>query len=80
MISFVIPAYNEELLIGPTLRAIHAAARTAGELYEVVVADDASTDRTAAVAEANGARVVSISCRQIQRRGTPGLVRPRATS
>ena len=30
MISFIVPAYNEELLIGRTLAAIHAAAREVG--------------------------------------------------
>jgi glycosyltransferase involved in cell wall biosynthesis len=65
VISFVVPAYNEEDWIGPTLRAIHHAAGAAGEPYEVVVADDASSDRTAAVAEAHGARVVRVGRRQI---------------
>lgn len=65
MISFIIPAYNEERLLGATLRAIHAAAQAAGEPYEAIVADDASTDGTAAVAEAHGARVVRVARRQI---------------
>lgn len=65
MISFIIPAFNEERLLGETLGAVHAAARTIDEAYEVVVADDASTDRTAAVAEQCGARVVKVSHRQI---------------
>jgi glycosyltransferase involved in cell wall biosynthesis len=65
MISVVIPAYNEERLLGATLAAVHAAAPAAGEPYEVVVADDASTDRTAAVAERGGARVVHVRHRQI---------------
>jgi glycosyltransferase involved in cell wall biosynthesis len=65
MISFIIPAYNEERLLGGTLRAVHDAARAVGEPYEVIVADDDSTDRTAAVAEENGARVVRVARRQI---------------
>lgn len=65
MISFVIPAHNEEPLLGRTLRSIHEAARAAGEPYEVIVADDASTDGTAAVAAAHGARVVAAGRRQI---------------
>ena len=65
MISFVIPAYNEQRLLGNTLGAIHAAARALDEPYEVVVADDASTDQTAAVAEQSGARVVRVNHRQI---------------
>jgi glycosyltransferase involved in cell wall biosynthesis len=59
MISFIIPAYNEELLLGQTLRAVNDAAGALGERFEVIVADDASTDRTAAIAQEHGARVVS---------------------
>jgi glycosyltransferase involved in cell wall biosynthesis len=65
VISFVVPAHNEEELIGASLRAIHAAARALAERYELIVADDASTDRTAAIASQNDARVVSVERRQI---------------
>jgi len=53
-VSVVIPAYNEEDAIGPLV----AEVRRAGAWREVVVVDDASTDRTAERAEAAGARVV----------------------
>lgn len=65
MISFVVPAHNEERLLGATLQAIHHAAQATGEPYEVVVADDASTDQTAALARSHGATVVSVAHRQI---------------
>ena len=65
MISFVIPAWNEEANLPRTLRSIHDAAQAAGEPYEVVVADDASEDGTAEVARAHGARVVPVAHRQI---------------
>ena len=65
MISFVVPAYNEAEFLPATLEAIHSAARSLGREYEIVVANDASTDDTAAVAEAHGARVVACSNRQI---------------
>lgn len=65
MISFVVPAYNEEALIGRTLEAITRAAQCCSEPYEIVVADDASTDGTSGVAEANGARVIRVTNRQI---------------
>ena len=68
MISFIVPAYNEELELPATLLAIQTAATEAGETYEIIVADDASTDTTAALARAAGAEVVSIQCRQIARR------------
>ncbi len=65
MISFIIPAYNEERLIGATLNALHRAARALGEPYEVIVVDDASSDATADVAAQNGAMVVQVGYRQI---------------
>ncbi|MCX6884661.1 MAG: glycosyltransferase [Verrucomicrobia bacterium] len=49
-ISIIIPAYNEEKLIGGTLAKIAAACRTFDEQgcgYEVIVCDNNSTDRTA---------------------------------
>jgi glycosyltransferase involved in cell wall biosynthesis len=65
MISFIIPAYNEELLLPRTLKAIHSAARAVGADYEIVVVDDGSTDRTVEIAQQHGARVVEINKRQI---------------
>ena len=65
MISFIVPAYNEERLLGATLDALRAAALATGEPYELIVADDASTDRTAAIAAQHGAILVSVAHRQI---------------
>lgn len=65
MLSFVVPAYNEELLIARTLTALTEAGAALDEPFEIVVADDASTDRTAAIAREHGARVVPVQHRQI---------------
>lgn len=65
MISLIVPAYNEERLIGDTLKALDSAAKGLHEAYELIVVDDASADQTAAVARSLGARVVSVSHRQI---------------
>ncbi|HEY2629987.1 MAG TPA: glycosyltransferase [Usitatibacter sp.] len=65
MISFIIPAYNEEKYLGPTLAAIHGAMKQVREPYEIVVANDASSDGTAAMAEQAGARVITAQKRQI---------------
>ena len=72
MISFVVPAYNEEKYLGATLESIRAAARAVGEPYEIVVADDASTDRTAEIAAAGGARVEHVENRQISKTRNSG--------
>ena len=65
MISFIVPAYNEELELPSTLEAIRAAASGAALPWEIIVVDDASTDATPEIAEQAGARVVSIHRRQI---------------
>ena len=65
MTSFVVPAHNEEHLIGRTIEALHAAARACGIPYEIVVVDDESTDSTAEAAARAGARVVRVAARQI---------------
>ena len=64
-ISFVVPAYNEEQLLGQTLESIERAARDMGVPYEVIVVDDGSTDETVLVAKSHGARVVSVAHRKI---------------
>ena len=72
MLSFVVPAYNEEKCLPATLASIHEAARLAGIEYEIVVANDASTDTTAAIAEQGGARVVNVAYRQIAKTRNSG--------
>ncbi len=65
MISFIIPAYNEELELSSTLAAIRAAASRAAQPCEVIVVDDASTDATPEIASQAGAQVISVHRRQI---------------
>ena len=48
MLSFIVPAHNEEGSVGAGVRAIAAAADAVGAAHEIVVVDDASTDATAA--------------------------------
>src|SRR6266404_2480448 len=55
MISFVLPAYNEEHELSDTLAAIREAASGATQPYEIIVVDDASTDATAEIASGAGA-------------------------
>src|SRR5258707_3421339 len=65
MISFIVPAYNEEHELSDTLTAIHAAASGAALPYEIIVVDDASTDATPEIASRVGAKVIPINRRQI---------------
>ena len=50
-LSVVIPAYNEESRIGPTLLAISRFLERQSWSYEIIVVDDGSTDRTPALVE-----------------------------
>ena len=65
MISFVIPAHNEEACLPATLDALLAAAEQVGRPYEVIVVNDASTDCTGAVASQRGVRVIDVAHRHI---------------
>ena len=66
--SVIIPAYNEEQYLPRLLKSIEIArANYSGgrDQVEILVADNASTDRTAEVAAVYGARVVHVAKRRI---------------
>jgi glycosyltransferase involved in cell wall biosynthesis len=65
MLSFIIPAHNEERWIGKCLGSIREAMEKIAEPYEVVVVDDASTDATHQIAERMGARTLRVELRKI---------------
>jgi glycosyltransferase involved in cell wall biosynthesis len=64
-LSFIVPAYNEERVLGANLDAIRQAASATAVPYEVIVVDDASTDQTSAVATSRGATIIRVAHRQI---------------
>jgi glycosyltransferase involved in cell wall biosynthesis len=67
-ISLVIPAYNEERYLPRLLDTVEAAARRYGhgpQALEILVGDNASTDRTAELAAARGCRVIPVAKRSI---------------
>jgi cellulose synthase/poly-beta-1,6-N-acetylglucosamine synthase-like glycosyltransferase len=65
MISFIVPAHNEEAWVGRCVTAIRNAMELVGEQHEVIVVDDASTDATGLVAQQQGAQVIRVEHRQI---------------
>lgn len=65
MISFIVPAHNEEAWIGRCVSAIHTGLESLGETYEIIVVDDASSDATASIARQQGAQVIRVEYRQI---------------
>ena len=62
-LSFVIPAWNEEVLLASTINSIQQSAKEYD--FEIIVADDASDDRTSEIGKELGAIVVSCNNRQI---------------
>jgi len=74
-LSIIVPAYNEERLLGESLKAIRLACGVFAEHgwpVEVIVCDNNSTDRTAEVAREAGARVVFEAVNQISRARNSG--------
>ncbi len=60
-LSIVIPCLNEAETLASVIRKAHEGARRAGvTAYEIVVADNGSTDGSQAIAEAEGARLVHV--------------------
>ena len=58
-LSVIVPAYNEEKLIGETIQHIQAARGKFSEESELIVVDNESTDRTREIAESAGALVAA---------------------
>lgn len=66
--SFLIPAYNEEALVARAVASVHRSASACDlDSFEVIVCDNASTDRTASLAREAGAKVLHEAHRQIAR-------------
>jgi len=76
VLSIIVPAFNEEKLLADSLQSVKAAADSAftgaGLAWELVVCDNNSTDRTADIARAGGARVVFEPVNQIGRARNTG--------
>jgi glycosyltransferase involved in cell wall biosynthesis len=70
-VSVVVPAFNEERLLAGSLAAIRTAMQ-AFEDAELIVCDNNSTDRTAEIARAAGAKVVFEPVNQIARARNTG--------
>jgi glycosyltransferase involved in cell wall biosynthesis len=65
MISFIVPAYNEEAWIARCLTAIGESMKSVNVPHEIIVVDDASTDATSSIAARHDVRLISVSHRQI---------------
>jgi len=75
LVSVVIPAFNEERRLPQCIQRIREACSASSEVaaaYEIIVCDNNSTDRTAAVAERFGCRVIFEPINQISRARNKG--------
>jgi dolichyl-phosphate beta-glucosyltransferase len=61
-LSVIIPAYNEQQRLAPTLRALDAQLAGEGLDYEILVVDDGSTDQTVALVEEARRRMPRVRC------------------
>jgi glycosyltransferase involved in cell wall biosynthesis len=75
-LSIIVPAYNEELRLPPTLDRLHAFLSKQPLRYEIVVVDDGSKDNTCGVVEASMERIPHLRLeRQIPNQGKGAAVR-----
>ena len=75
-LSIIVPAYNEELRIPPTLERLHAFLSAQPLRYEIVVVDDGSRDQTCEVVLKHAETMPGLRLvRQIPNRGKGAAVR-----
>jgi glycosyltransferase involved in cell wall biosynthesis len=68
LIAAIVPAHNEEALVGDCVRSLVTAARCPallGETVVVLVVLDACTDQTEAAAQRAGAETISLNARNV---------------
>lgn len=77
--QLIVPAYNEEIRLPATLRALRAYALSSTEMpsppLEVIVVDNGSTDRTAEVARGLDSALMPIRVLRCEERGKGAAVR-----
>ncbi|HWB99611.1 MAG TPA: glycosyltransferase, partial [Bryobacteraceae bacterium] len=74
-LSVIVPAFNEERLLAGSLQSLKAACAplaNRGWIFELIVCDNNSTDGTAAIARAEGAKVVFEPFNQIAKARNTG--------
>jgi glycosyltransferase involved in cell wall biosynthesis len=62
-LSFVFPCLNEEATLGACIQQVNESLASSQIRYEIIVADNGSTDRSREIAENLGCRVVPVAAR-----------------
>lgn len=62
-LSFVFPCLNEEASLGQCIKEVQTSLQGSGVEYEIIVADNGSTDRSPEIARELGARLVPVAQR-----------------
>ena len=62
-VTFLIPCLNEELSLGVVIKEIQASFGNRGLHFEILIADNGSTDKSIEIATQLGARVISVPVR-----------------
>jgi len=71
-LSVIIPAYNEELLLKNCISSVKEALKDRNTPFEIIVCDNNSSDKTAAIAAACGAKTVFEPANQISKARNTG--------
>ena len=74
-LSVVIPAYNEESVIGRTIEAVERYLTASNVPHEIIVVDDGSTDRTIQCLRDLSVRIPSLRLAQSSHLGKGGAVK-----
>jgi teichuronic acid biosynthesis glycosyltransferase TuaG len=75
LVSIITPSWNVAMLIGETIASVKAQTMTD---WELLIADDCSTDQTAAIAESHAAQDPRVKLIRQPRNGGPALARQAA--
>lgn len=58
MVTVILPAYNEEECVEEVIEDVRSTMEKTGHEYEIILVDDASTDRTGELAREKGVKVI----------------------
>jgi glycosyltransferase involved in cell wall biosynthesis len=74
-LSVIVPAFNEESLLDPSIRALRAALDQCGRVAEIIIVDDGSGDRTGAIADSLSHALSGVAARHQANQGIGGAFR-----